>query len=221
MKQLTTDRACVLVFAKISASISHEIKNTLSIINENAGLLEDFAQMADEGGGVAVERVLSVTKTIAKQVDRSNTIMKNLNRFAHSADTSLAHGNLEETLMVMVALTSRQAAMKNITTTLSCPPDINLSTYLISFESLIYLTLLTLFQNSIEGSTIAIEAKEEASDIILCFNIEPKDDLALRDYPDDDQKLLAELVKASSRCEKNRLILTLPAVVQSGKSHRK
>ena len=87
MEKSTTDRLCVQVFAKISASISHEIKNTLSIINENAGLLEDFAQMAEEGTGVAVERVRAVTKTIAKQVDRSNIIMKNLNRFAHSADS--------------------------------------------------------------------------------------------------------------------------------------
>ena len=28
-------------FGKMSASISHEIKNALAIINENAGLLED------------------------------------------------------------------------------------------------------------------------------------------------------------------------------------
>ena len=92
MEKPNTDRTCVLVFAKISAAISHEIKNTLSIINENAGLLEDYAQMVEHsGGGVAVERVRAVTQTIAKQVDRSNTIMKNLNRFAHSADTSLAH----------------------------------------------------------------------------------------------------------------------------------
>lgn len=50
MEKSNTDRACVLVFAKISAAISHEIKNTLSIINENAGLLEDYAQMAEDGG---------------------------------------------------------------------------------------------------------------------------------------------------------------------------
>ena len=28
-------------FGKVSASISHELKNVLAIINENAGLLED------------------------------------------------------------------------------------------------------------------------------------------------------------------------------------
>jgi hypothetical protein len=30
-------------FGKISASVSHEIKNVLAVIGENAGLLEDLA----------------------------------------------------------------------------------------------------------------------------------------------------------------------------------
>jgi nitrogen-specific signal transduction histidine kinase len=213
MEKSTTDRACVLVFAKISAAISHEIKNTLSIINENAGLLEDYAQMAEDGGGVSLERVRSVTQTIAKQVDRSNTIMKNLNRFAHSADTCLAHGNLQETLSLVVALADRQAAMKNITISLECPSDVALSTYLISFESLVYLTLLTLFQSSAEGSALSIEARDEAPNVTLCFTIQLKDKIALDSYPDDDQKLLAAQLKASWRSENNLLFLTFPAVI--------
>jgi hypothetical protein len=36
-------------YGKITASVSHEIKNVLAIINENAGLLEDFTFMADRG----------------------------------------------------------------------------------------------------------------------------------------------------------------------------
>ena len=208
-----TDRACVQVFAKISASISHEIKNTLSIINENAGLLDDFAQMAEEGTGVAVERVRSVTGTIAKQVDRSNIIMKNLNRFAHSADTCLAHGNLQETLSLMIDLTNRQAAMKNITTTLVCPSDITIFTYLVCFESLIYLTLLTLFKNSTEGSILSLEVKNETPNITLRFMLNNKDDMSLFVYPDDDQKILADLLHTSFRLEKNQLVLAFPAVV--------
>ncbi len=46
------DALCVEVFSRISAAVSHEIKNTLSIINENAGLLSDLALMAGEDGGV-------------------------------------------------------------------------------------------------------------------------------------------------------------------------
>ncbi len=36
-------------FGSISASISHELKNALAIINENAGLLEDLSFMAEKG----------------------------------------------------------------------------------------------------------------------------------------------------------------------------
>ena len=39
-------------FGKMTASISHEIKNVLAIINENAGLLEDLALMADRGAEI-------------------------------------------------------------------------------------------------------------------------------------------------------------------------
>lgn len=213
MEKATTDRLCVQVFAKISASISHEIKNTLSIINENAGLLDDFAQMADEGTGVAVERVCAVTKTIAKQVDRSNIIMKNLNRFAHSSDSFLAHGNIEETLALMIALTDRQAAMKNITTTLQCPSDIAFSTYLIVFESLIYLSLLTFFEASEEGGSIAIAVTDETPNIILCFTLPNGTDHSLRRYPNDDQKLLMEQVAASCRIVGNQLYLSFPSAM--------
>lgn len=213
MEKPNTDRCCVLVFAKISAAISHEIKNTLSIINENAGLLEDYAQMTEHSEGVAVERILAVTETIAKQVDRSNAIMKNLNCFAHSADTSLAHGNLEETLSLIVALTNHQAVMRNITTTLDCSPDIALSTYLLPFESLIFLTLLTLFEKSAEGSELNIKVTDETPDITICYKIEESDDLPLCSYPDADQKLLADLIDGSCRREKNLFFLTFPAVV--------
>jgi len=214
METTNTDRACVLVFAKISASISHEIKNTLSIINENAGLLEDFAHMAEEDSGVAVERLFSITKTTAKQVERSNTIMQNLNRFAHSADTSLGHGNLEDLLSLVVALTSRQADMRNIRTTLSCPSEIAVTTHLISLESLFYLTLLTLFISTEKVSDLAIDVTSEASKISIVFTLKNTVDLAGIGYPDDEQKLLAEQLGATWKCEKKRLFLHCPAIIR-------
>jgi len=209
MDKSNIDRICVQVFAKISASVSHEIKNTLSIINENAGLLEDFAQMAEEDG-VAAQRVFSATTTIAKQVDRSNTIMKNLNRFAHSADSCMAQGNLQETLSLVVALTNRQAAMKNITMTLECPQDLTFSTHLIAFESLIYLTFLALFKHCTEKSILTVEVKNETPNITLCFGSKNEDDMSCVPLPDDDQKLLADRLHADFRYEKNAIFLTFP-----------
>jgi hypothetical protein len=219
MESSTPDRICVLVFAKISAAISHEIKNTLSIINENAGLLEDYAQMAEQAGGLPLDRVLSITQTIAKQVERSNIIMKNLNRYAHSGDTSLAHANLRETLSLVVALASRQAAMKELRTTVECPPDIAVCTHLISLESLIYLTLLTLYEDCATGSTVTVcgNVKQEniagnvVENVVIYFKVGEKNVLQPGRFPDDDQQILAEQIGGAYRQEENVLCFTFPA----------
>jgi light-regulated signal transduction histidine kinase (bacteriophytochrome) len=213
MEKSTPDRICVQVFAKVSAAISHEIKNTLSIINENAGLLDDYAHMAEQTGGLPIDRVLAITSTIAKQVDRSNIIMKNLNRYAHSGDTRLAHANLKETLSLVTALASRQAAMKEIDVTVDCLPDIAIYTHLMSLESLIYLTLLSLYEDCEAGNTLTVQGIEEQENITVCFTIQEEKVMLPDTYPDDDQQLLAEQVSCSYRHEKNQLSITFPGKV--------
>jgi signal transduction histidine kinase len=211
MEKLNSDRICVQVFAKISAAISHEIKNTLSIINENAGLLNDYAQMAEQTGGLPLDRILSITEAIEKQVVRSNIIMKNLNRFAHSGDTSLAQANLKETLSLVIELSSRQAAMKEIGITLECPPDIAVFTHLISLESLIYMTLLTFYDDCEAESALTVQGIKENTNISIHFKVEEKNILPPGRFPDDDQRLLAQQVSGIYHQEKHRLCITFPA----------
>ncbi len=216
MKKTTSDRICIQVFAKISAAISHEIKNTLAIINENAGLLNDYAQIAEEAeeiGGLPLDRVQSITEAIEKQVVRSNKIMKNLNRYAHSGDTSLAQANLKETLSLVAELSNRQAAMKEIGITVICPQDIAIQTHLISLESLIYLTLLTLYEDCEIGSNVTIQGSKKQETIQVCFRLEGKSILLTGAFPDDEQRLLAEQVSADYQQEKNQLCITFPATV--------
>jgi signal transduction histidine kinase len=213
MEKSTPDRICVQVFAKVSAAISHEIKNTLSIINENAGLLDDYAHMAEQTGGLPIDRVLAITSTIAKQVDRSNIIMKNLNRYAHSGDTRLAHANLKETLSLVTALASRQAAMKEISVTVDCLPDITIYTHLMSLESLIYLTLLSLYEDCEAGNTLTVHGIEVQENITVCFTIQEEKVILPDTYPDDDQQLLAKLVSGSYRHEENQLSITFPSKI--------
>ena len=125
----------------------------------------------------------------------------------------MAHGNLKETLSLVVALTNRQAAIRNITTSLDCPPNIALSTYLFFFESLIYLTLLALFQNSAEGSELSIEVLDESPNVTICIKLRDEDNLSITAYPDNDQKILADQLGASCHREKNMCTITLPAIV--------
>lgn len=214
MDTTNEDSICVQVFSKITAAISHELKNTLSIINENAGLLNDLALLAEQSGGLPLARVQTITGKITNQVERSNRILKNVNRFAHSGDNKIAHADLHETLSLMVALTDRQAAMKNITITIDCPDDITLYTYLIGLESLIYLTLLTISDNISEGTSLAVRASTKGSNIILRFDTPEQTELSPAFYPDANQQILVELVKASCQWQDNQLLLSFPAKIE-------
>ncbi len=101
-------------FGKMTASISHEIKNVLAIINENAGLLEDLALMSDRGATIEPQRLKNMSRTVMKQVSRADAIMKNMNRLAHSVDESIKTIDLNEILELVVSLSHRFAAMRDV-----------------------------------------------------------------------------------------------------------
>lgn len=112
--QKTFDHQGLKFFGKINASISHEIKNVLSIINENAGLLEDFTRMAAEGVPIDPERLKRLAGMIQKQVKRADGIVKNMNTFAHSVDETVKTVDLGETLTFVSTLTARLVANRGI-----------------------------------------------------------------------------------------------------------
>jgi signal transduction histidine kinase len=101
-------------FGKMTASISHELKNVLAIINENAGLLEDFAFMVDQGEAIEPQRMKNISQTVMKQVRRADAIVNNMNRLAHSIDESIKTIDLNDLLELLVVLSSRFASTRGV-----------------------------------------------------------------------------------------------------------
>jgi C4-dicarboxylate-specific signal transduction histidine kinase len=106
--------AGLLFFGRMSASISHELKNALAIIKENAGLLSDYILMTGKGMSVEPERFDIIARRIDTQTRRADAIIKNLNQFAHSVDTPTKSVDLNEILDLLVALHRRPAAMQQV-----------------------------------------------------------------------------------------------------------
>ncbi len=109
-------------FGKISASISHEINNALAILNENAGLLEDLCFMAEKGKEIPPERLKKVAGDQIKQVRRANAIVKKMNRFSHSVDEPVCQNDLGELMGLVVNLSNRFIANKNVSVDYA-PPE--------------------------------------------------------------------------------------------------
>jgi len=101
-------------FGGISAAVTHDLKNVLTIINENAGLLEDLALMADRGVSPNPDRLKLIAVKVKNQISRADVILKNLNRFAHSTYETFAGIDLNENIELLLALSNRYAALRSV-----------------------------------------------------------------------------------------------------------
>jgi len=98
---------------KIIAGFTHEIKNYIAIIKESAGLIEDLIKLgkvtkSDSG------QCLEITRSIEEQIEKTNSLFRYLNRFAHRMDNELSVFNVNESLEELIALLTRFASQKKI-----------------------------------------------------------------------------------------------------------
>ncbi len=157
-------------FGKMTASISHEIKNVLAIINENAGLLEDFTLMADRGMPIDSGRLKKLSRSVMDQIRRADTIVKNLNRFAHSADDAFKSVDVNDTLGLTVVLSHRFASMRSVVLdlTLSETP-VPISTRPFWLMNLNWRCLDFAMDATGESKTVAISAQKTAGGAQIRF----------------------------------------------------
>jgi light-regulated signal transduction histidine kinase (bacteriophytochrome) len=85
-------------FAKIGADITHEMRNVLSIVGENAGLLDDQLARARGRKVPDPEKLKKVAERIARQVKKGVEVMERFSQFAHAADEQT--GSLDLTALV-------------------------------------------------------------------------------------------------------------------------
>ncbi len=157
-------------FGKISASISHDIKNVLAVLNENAGLLEDLVLMAEKGASFNHERVKSLANSMRKQIKRADLIAKNMNRFAHSVDKPLNDVDVCETLELVVALSGRLADMRGVNLEpLYTKERICIKTNHFLLENLLWCCLDFAMTSVTEGNTVGIVVEEIEKGVQIKF----------------------------------------------------
>jgi signal transduction histidine kinase len=98
-------------FGAMTASVSHEIRNKLAVINEKAGLLEDIAAAMRSGRAPDPDRLETQAKKIVEQIRQANRTVKALNRLAHSTDEAEAAVEVDAFVELVIELYGRRAAM--------------------------------------------------------------------------------------------------------------
>jgi C4-dicarboxylate-specific signal transduction histidine kinase len=202
-------------FGKMSASISHEIKNVMAIINENAGLLDDLTVMAEKGMPIDSERLRTQASRIMKQIRRGDEIIKGMNRLAHSVDQPWRQADLNDTLALMCALSGRFASMRGVTLELKPhATQVPIITNPFFLQNLIWLCLDFAMGSTGAGKTIVLRAEKIATGAKILFS--KLQDLETKEpgsFPGERETALLQVLKASLVVQKElgELHLTFPA----------
>ncbi len=208
-------------FGKMLASTTHELKNTLAIINESAGLLEDFTAMAARGMPLDPERLDAVASKVKHQVSRSDDIILRINRLAHTTDKPTNRVNLIELLEQVCDLAERLATMGGVVlevATASNPITIETSPF--RLQNIIWHSIDFFIRQPDFKGVVRLQAKIVGEGINIRIAPEPHlpDDTNLDDIllPDRRQALLDSIgANLSLNDDRQHLVLTLPLVPTS------
>lgn len=205
-------------FGKVSASVSHELKNVLAILNENAGLLQDFAAMTAQGQALDPERIQRLAGTMLEQINRGDEIIKRMNRFAHSADNNRATVDVNELVTLVVELFGRTATNRGVKVEVKAPPTtVNINTDPFALETLLGNLLYRITEAVPDTRLLNLElgSQDDESQIRLTGLAEHTDIINIVETG-EIKALLATLDGNADLDQKNsELIITLPGVIET------
>lgn len=200
-------------FGRVSASISHELKNVLAIINENAGLLEDFTLMGDRGIPIDPARLKVMAATVKKQIGRADEIIKNMNRFAHSIDETIADIDLNQTIEEFRVLTDRFVAMRGVKVDLQLPASpLTIPTAPFYLMNLLWLCLDFSMSASGDEKRLELIVDETENSVRIRFRrLAGLTEELLETFPSDREKNLLAVLEAAltAEPERNEIVLRL------------
>lgn len=197
LKQAMAGECGLQFFGKMTASISHEIRNVLAVLNENAGLMEDLLLMAEKGRPVDQERLKALARSMGQQIRRGDGIVENMNRFAHEVDQPVKQVDLNEAIGLLVALSGRLAGMRGVTIEPVGEEEVLMTTNPFFLENLLWCVVD--FAMPLMGEARVLKIISERSETGVRIRVSGLENLeqAVRDrFPSKREQALLESLKA-------------------------
>jgi signal transduction histidine kinase len=204
-------------FGKMSASISHDLKNVLAVINENAGLLEDLCLMAEKGKSLDPPRLKRLAVDVKNQIRRGDRIISSMNTFAHSADSESVTIDLRDLLGLLVELSLRSASMRGVNLEINRPSDsVMVTTFPFVLLNLLWFCLDFAMTAAGSGKTVELAAEKTADGARIYFRKLAGMDAAAGSFPAEPENALMRVLNAQIRLDPDsrEVSVSLPDKVQ-------
>ena len=150
-------RTGLVFFGGILAGQTHELTNVHNVINELTGLQEDVLAAAEGARIPDVEKLRRITEKIRSQLERAETIVRSMNRFAHSVDGPVLVFDVKEALERITYLAQRAANLGKTALDQDFPTrSASLETNLFGFNQAVFTCVETALAASREHRRISV-----------------------------------------------------------------
>ena len=190
----------IAFFGKITAGITHEMKNVFAIIKESSGLVEDLMHLSRDTSFPHADRMKSALKTISEQVHRGVELTGRLNRFAHAPDEAVKELDLYETVEHLTALSRRFARLQNVALEISEPSrPVRIHTRPVTFQMTLFTGIECCLSLMPSGGKISIQPKLQDGSALVCLQCETaggEDTAPIESLPTSEKwEMLQEIAK--------------------------
>ena len=154
----------------ITASVTHELNNVYSIIDQTIGLLEDLLVNADPDRPIPNDRLQRIADKIQAQTQRGVGIIKRLNTFAHSVDEPESEFEVNQLVENLVELSRRFANLKKVELDVSYysePVTIRNNPFLL--QQALFLCLKQALENAQKGVRITVAIDKINNNLISAY----------------------------------------------------
>jgi signal transduction histidine kinase len=145
---------------KITAGMTHEMKNILAVIRESTGLMEDILSITKERSFQHKDKFLKVLSTIQEQVQKGVDLATRLNRFAHSMDKPKSSLDINALLDQMAFLMQRFARLKRVNLKVLPGKPISIIKDPLRLQLVIFKCIESCLKESEEGMEIQMSAEK-------------------------------------------------------------
>lgn len=155
-------------FAKIGADVSHEMRNVLSIVNENAGLLDDQLALARGRKVPDIEKLKKVAARLTRQVSKGIEVMECFSRFAHAADAQQASVDLVGLVGDVTVLAQRHVRQLGGSLDVTLPDKaLPITTNPFCLQHALFRCLQMVWESAEQGSSVSVDLADHGTVAVL------------------------------------------------------
>ena len=156
--------------AKVTAGVTHEIRNVFAIVKESAGLVEDMIGLSCEGRPIKSSQLERIVERIDKQIARGVEIMSALNTFAHTLDETDEEVDLVQSVKRAAFFCDRYAKKKrqSISVSSSCL-SITANVNPLKIQMVLFSAMECCIEQLSAGSEIEVSIGQKGDDAIVAF----------------------------------------------------